>query len=72
MLTGRPCLHWRSRGGGARQHPAGGAAEEGGQPVGEVAGVRVVLGEVLVGPGDGRSDPSTWMASSTVGVDGSR
>jgi hypothetical protein len=37
---------------------------------GEVAGVCAVLGEVLVGPGDGRSDPSTWMASAAVGVNG--
>jgi hypothetical protein len=46
--------------------------EEGGRPIGEVSGVRAVLGEAPVGSGDGRSDPSTWMASATVGVDGGR
>jgi hypothetical protein len=46
--------------------------DEGGRPVREVAGVRVVLGETPVGLGDGWSDPSTWMASAAVGVDGDR
>jgi hypothetical protein len=46
--------------------------EEGGQSNGEVVGVRAVLREVPVGPGDGRSDPSKWMASTAVGVDGGR
>jgi hypothetical protein len=46
--------------------------EEGGRPVGEVAGVRTVHREAPVGPGDCRSDPSTWMASVAVGVDGGR
>jgi hypothetical protein len=67
-----PCPQRCSRGRDARQRPAGEAAEEGGRPVGEVAGVCAVLGEALVGSGDGRSDPSTWMASTTVGVDGGR
>jgi hypothetical protein len=40
--------------------------EEGGRPVGEVAGVRAVLGMVPVGAGSGWSDPSTWMASTTL------
>jgi hypothetical protein len=31
--------------------------EEGGRPVGEVAGVHTVLREAPVGPGDCRSDP---------------
>jgi hypothetical protein len=62
-----PASGWRGgRGRGARRRPAGEVAEEGGRPVGEVAGVRVVLGEAPVGPGNGRSDPSTWMASSTL------
>jgi hypothetical protein len=30
--------------------------------------VRAVLGEAPVGPGNGRSDPSTWMASATLSV----
>jgi hypothetical protein len=47
-----------------------GAVGEGGQPVGEEAGVRVVLGEAPVELGDGRSDTSTWMASTVIGVDG--
>jgi hypothetical protein len=33
-----------------------------------VAGVLVVLGEALIGLGNGRSDPSTWMASATLSV----
>jgi hypothetical protein len=52
--------------------PAGEAVEEGGRSVVEVAGVRAVLGQVAVGPGGGCSDPSMWMASTTVGVDGGR
>jgi hypothetical protein len=70
MLTGRPYLQRRSRGGGAHWRPAGEAAKEGGRSVREVAGVRVVLEEASVGPGDGRSDPSTWMALAAVGVNG--
>jgi hypothetical protein len=65
-LTERPCPRWRSRGGGARRCLAGEAAEEWGRLVGEVAGVLAVLGEVLVGLGNGWSDPSTWMASATL------
>jgi hypothetical protein len=72
MLTGRPCPQRRSRAEGAHQRPAGEAAEEGGRPIGEVADVRAVLEEAPVGSRDGRSDPSTWMASAVVGVDGSR
>jgi hypothetical protein len=34
--------------------------------LGLVVGVLAVLGEALVGMGNGRSDPSTWMASATV------
>jgi hypothetical protein len=70
MLTRRPCPQRRSRGGGARWHLAGEAVEEGSRPVGEVAGVRTVLGEALLGLGDGRSDLSTWMAMAAVGVNG--
>jgi hypothetical protein len=44
--------------------------EEGSRPVGEVAGVRAVLEEALLGLGDGRSDLSTWMAMAAVGVNG--
>jgi hypothetical protein len=51
MLTRRPCPQRCSRGGGARWHPAGEAVEEGSRPVGEVAGVRAVLGEALLGLG---------------------
>jgi hypothetical protein len=68
----RPCLQWRSTGGGAHQRPAREVVEEGGRPVREVAGVHVVLGKAPVGLGDGWSDPSTWMASAAVGVDGDR
>jgi hypothetical protein len=50
---------------GARRRPVGEAVEEWGRQVGEVAGVLVVLGEALIGTGNGRSDPSTWMASAT-------
>jgi hypothetical protein len=70
MLTERPCPQLRSRGGGAHRRPTGEAAEEGGRPVREVAGVCAVLREVPVGLGNGQSDPSTWMALTTVGVDG--
>jgi hypothetical protein len=71
-LTGRPCPQWHSRGGGAHWRPAGEAAKEGGQPIREVAGVHAVLGDVPVGPGEGRIDLSTWIASAAVGVDGGR
>jgi hypothetical protein len=71
-LTGRPCSQRRSRGGGAHQRPAGEVAKEWGRPVEEVAGVRTVLGEAPVGPGDGRSDPSMWMALAEAGVNGGR
>jgi hypothetical protein len=53
-------------GGGARRRPTREAAEEGGRPVGKVAGVRTVLGKAPVGVGNGWSDPSTWMASATL------
>jgi hypothetical protein len=51
---------------GAHRRPVGEAVEEWGRQVGEVAGVLMVLGEALIGPGNGRSDPSTWMASATL------
>jgi hypothetical protein len=72
MLNGRPCPQQRSRGGGARRRPAREAVEEGGRLVVEVAGVHAVLREATVGSGGGWSDPSMWMASVTVGVDGGR
>jgi hypothetical protein len=34
--------------------------------------VCAVLGELPVGPRDGRSDPLTWIASAAVGVEGDR
>jgi hypothetical protein len=71
-LTRRPCPQQCSRGEDAHQRPTGEVAKEGGRLVGEVAGVRVVLGEVPVGFGDGRSDPSMWMALAADGVDGGR
>jgi hypothetical protein len=46
--------------------------EEGGRPVREVVRVHAVLREAPVGPGDDRSDPSMWMASTTVGVNDGR
>jgi hypothetical protein len=47
--------------------------EEGGRSVVEVAGVHAVLREAAVGSGGGGwSDPSMWMASVMVGVDGGR
>jgi hypothetical protein len=51
MLTGRPCPQWRSRDGGAQRRPTREAAEEGGRSVGEVAGLRAVLGEAPYGMG---------------------
>jgi hypothetical protein len=72
MLTRRPCPWRRSRGGGARRRGAREAAEGGGRSVREVVGVHTVLEEAPVGPGDGRSDLSTWRASAAVGVDGGR
>jgi hypothetical protein len=71
-LTGRPCPQRRSRCGGAHRRSAREVAEEGGQPVREVTGVRTVHREAPVLLGDGRSDPSTWMTLAAVGVDGGR